>query len=25
LIVGPSSFAMTYRYTEINGMKVGGN
>jgi len=25
LIVGPSSFTMTYRYTEINGMKVGGN
>jgi hypothetical protein len=25
LIVGPSSFVMTYRYTEINGMKVGGN
>jgi hypothetical protein len=25
LIVGSSSFAMTYRYTEINGMKIGGN
>jgi len=25
LIVGPSSFVMTYRYTEINGMKVGRN
>jgi hypothetical protein len=25
LIVGTSSFVMTYRYTEINGMRVGGN
>jgi hypothetical protein len=25
LIVGPSSFVMTYRYTEINGMKVAEN